>query len=98
MSAGVRMYEYTPGFVHEKTFICDGVLATVGTINLDYRSLFLHLECGTFMCKCSCIADMEKDYLDTLELSHQVTIEQWERWKDRQYWYWGFLRILGPFL
>lgn len=98
MKAGVKVYEYTPGFVHEKTFICDGKMATVGTINLDYRSLFLHLECGTFMCGCSCIKDMEKDYLDTLEQSHRVSMEQWKRWKSRQFWYWAVLRIMGPFL
>ena len=98
MKAGVKVYEYTPGFVHEKTFICDGRMATVGTINLDYRSLYLHLECGTFMVGCSCIKDMEKDYLETLERSHRVTYEQWERWQSRQYWYWAVLRIIGPFL
>jgi len=98
MKAGVKVYEYTPGFVHEKMFICDGKMATVGTINLDYRSLFLHLECGTFMVGCSCIKDMERDYLDTLNKSHRVTMAQWKRWQSRQYWYWMILRVLGPFL
>ena len=98
IKAGVKVYEYTPGFVHEKTFICDSKMATVGTINLDYRSLFLHLECGTFMVGCSCIKDMEKDFLDTLGESEQITYARWYRWRDRQYWYWAVLRILGPFL
>ena len=98
IKAGVHMYEYTPGFVHEKTFICDGKMATVGTINLDYRSLFLHLECGTFLYAAKSIEAMRKDYLETLEVSHEVTIEQWRRWKQRQYWYWAVLRIAGPFL
>lgn len=96
--AGVRVYEYTPGFVHEKTFICDGRMATVGTINLDYRSLYLHLECGTFMVGCSCIKDMEKDFLETLEKSEEITYAHWRHWRDRQYWYWAALSILGPFL
>jgi cardiolipin synthase len=96
--AGVRVYEYTPGFVHEKTFICDGRMATVGTINLDYRSLYLHLECGTFMVGCSCIKDMEKDFLETLEKSEEITYAHWRHWRDRQYWYWAVLNILGPFL
>lgn len=98
IKAGVKVYEYTPGFVHEKTFICDGKMATVGTINLDYRSLYLHLECGTFMVGCSCIKDMEKDYLDTLNECELITLERWNRWRDRQYWYWAVLKILGPFL
>lgn len=98
IKAGVKIYEYTPGFVHEKTFICDGKLATVGTINLDYRSLFLHLECGTFMVGCSCIADMEKDFLETIGKSKQISYEQYKYWRSRQYWYWAVLHILGPFL
>ena len=98
IQAGVHMYEYTPGFVHEKTFICDDKMATVGTINLDYRSLYLHLECGTFLCNASCIKTMYDDYVETLRVSHEVTLEQWKRWRQRQYWYWAVLRIVGPFL
>ena len=67
-------------------------------VNLDDRSLYLHLECGTFLCGCSCIKDMERDFLETIAKSHQVTAEQWERWHRRQKWYWAVLRVLGPFL
>ncbi len=98
LSRGVRVFEYTPGFVHEKTFICDGKMATVGTINLDYRSLYLHHECGTFLCGTKSIETMHKDYLETLEVSHEVNWEQWRRWEQRQYWYWAVLKIVGPFL
>ena len=98
LKAGVKVYEYTPGFVHEKMFICDDIMATCGTINLDYRSLFLHLECGTFMAGNSAIADMKTDYLDTISLSHQVQLDEWNRWRNKNYYYWQFLRILGPFL
>ena len=66
MENGVQIYEYEPGFIHEKTIIVDGEMATVGTINFDYRSLFLHMENGTFLYQCSCINDMEKDFKDTL--------------------------------
>ena len=98
MAAGVKVYEYTPGFVHEKMFICDDEMATCGTINLDYRSLFLHLECGTFMVKTPCIAKMKEDYLDTVSLSHEVTREEWTRWREKNYFFWMTLRLLGPFL
>ena len=98
MEAGVRIYEYTPGFVHEKTFICDDEMATVGTFNLDYRSLFLHLECGTFLVGSSCIQTMSRDYLDTLALSHEVTMKEWKQWRRKRVLYWNLLRILGPFL
>ncbi len=48
---GVEIYEYTPGFVHAKVFTCDDERAVVGTINLDYRSLYLHFECATYIWK-----------------------------------------------
>ncbi len=72
--AGVMVYEYTPGFVHAKTFVIDGKMATVGTINLDYRSLFLHLENGCFLYEVDCIKDIEKDMEETFVQSRQITI------------------------
>ena len=50
LEAGVKIYEYTPGFIHAKNFVVDGRYATVGTVNLDYRSLFLHFEDGVWLC------------------------------------------------
>jgi len=98
IKAGVKVYEYTPGFVHEKMFVSDDVIATVGTINLDYRSLYLHLECGTFMVGCSSIMNMKQDFIDSFALSHQVSREEWEKWHVRQKSYWAILRILAPLL
>ena len=71
--AGVKIYEYTPGFVHAKVFVCDDIKAVVGTINLDYRSLYHHFECATFMYKTDCIADIEKDFQETLAKCRTVT-------------------------
>ncbi len=76
IDAGVRVYEYTPGFIHAKTFICDGVIATVGTANLDYRSLYHHYECGTWLHGCSCIENIKDDILGVLQISHEVTMEE----------------------
>lgn len=95
---GVRIFEYTPGFVHEKMFICDNEAATVGTINLDYRSLFLHLENGTFIVGSSSIKDMRRDFLDTISLSTEIKLSTWEKWHLRNRSYWGLLRIVAPFL
>ena len=67
LASGVEVYEYDPGFIHAKMIIVDGIMGTVGTINFDYRSLFLHMENGTFLYQCSCILDMERDYQDTLK-------------------------------
>lgn len=73
--AGVKIYEYSPGFVHSKVFVSDDRKAVVGTINLDYRSLYHHYECATYMYKTDCIADIEKDFTDTLPKCREVTFE-----------------------
>lgn len=73
--AGVKLYEFTPGFVHSKIFVCDDEKAVVGTINLDYRSLYHHFECAAYMYKTSCITDIEADFLQTLEKCREVTLE-----------------------
>lgn len=72
---GVKIYEYTPGFVHAKNFIIDDEYATVGTINLDYRSLYLHFECGVWMYNTDAINDMKKDFEETLEKSKEITLQ-----------------------
>ena len=73
--AGVKIYEYTPGFVHAKVFVSDDTKAVVGTINMDYRSLYHHFECATFMYKAACIPDIERDFQDTLTKCREVTAE-----------------------
>ncbi len=73
LDAGIKLYEYTPGFIHAKTFVVDGKYATVGTVNLDYRSLFLHFECGVWLYRSPAIADIVKDLEDTFKLCHSVT-------------------------
>jgi cardiolipin synthase len=73
--AGVRIYEYTPGCVHAKVFVSDDIKAIVGTINLDYRSLYHHFECATYMYRTDCIADIESDFQETLAKCREVTDE-----------------------
>ena len=75
VAAGVKIYEYDPGFVHAKVFVSDNEKAVVGTINLDYRSLYHHFECAAYMYKTSCIADIEDDFQDTLAKCSEVTPE-----------------------
>ena len=74
IEAGVQIYEYTPGFVHAKVFVSDDDTATVGTINLDYRSLYLHFECGAFIYNNSEIDRIERDFQQTLAKCHKVTL------------------------
>ena len=73
--AGVKIYEYTPGFVHAKVFVSDDIKAVVGTINLDYRSLYHHFECGTYLYQSDCIRDIEWDFQQTMSRCRQVTPE-----------------------
>ena len=75
MEAGVRIYEYTPGFIHSKTFVSDGRRAVVGTVNLDFRSLYLHFECGALVYDDAVTEDVKNDFLDTLEVCHEITAE-----------------------
>ena len=73
MAAGVRIYEYEPGFIHGKAYVADGKYAMIGTINLDYRSLVHHFENGVWMYGCGCIRDLRADLDETLASSVEVT-------------------------
>ena len=82
VESGVQIYEYTPGFVHAKVFVSDDREAVVGTINLDYRSLYHHFECATYMYEVGCIPEIEADFQSTLEKCRKVTPEtiRKEKW------------------
>ncbi len=98
MASGVEIYEYTPGFVHAKVFVCDSREAVVGTINLDYRSLYHHFECATYMHGTECIANIEEDFQDTLSRCRKATPEtiKNEAWKVKIT---GFLaKVAAPLL
>ena len=76
MSAGVKIYEYTPGLVHAKVCVSDDTKAVVGTINFDYRSLYHHFECGALLFDAPCIADIKKDFEDTLSRSEEMDLQK----------------------
>lgn len=76
IKAGVKIFEYTPGFIHAKTFIVDDEYVTVGTVNLDYRSLYLHFECGVWLYNSKAIIDVKKDFLETINQSKVVILKQ----------------------
>ena len=69
----MRIYEYTPGFMHAKQFICDDEVATVGTINLDFRSLYLHFENGCWFYNCKAVHDVKLDFEKIFQDSCEVT-------------------------
>ena len=73
LEAGVKVYEYTPGFVHAKVFVADGERAVVGTINLDYRSLYWHYECAAYLYKVPAIKDIYSDFVKTRSQCKEIT-------------------------
>ena len=75
LEAGVKIYEYQPGFLHAKSFVCDDELGVVGTINLDYRSLYLHFEDGVWICRNKVVMDIKEDFVETLHYCSPVTLE-----------------------
>ena len=75
MESGVKIYEYTPGFVHAKVFVSDAREAVVGTINLDYRSLYHHFECAAYFYGTDCIDLIEADFGTLLEMCWLVRVE-----------------------
>ena len=98
VGSGVSIYEYTPGFIHAKTFVVDDMFAVVGTINLDYRSLFLHFECGVWLYKTKSVFEVKEDYLLMLEVCQKITLEDnrnvnWHRRLCR-----SILRIFAPLM
>ena len=76
---GVRIFEYMPGFIHAKNMVSDDQYAVVGTINLDYRSMYLHFECGVWIHDCECVGDIYKDFLETQAVSKEITLEDIEK-------------------
>ncbi|MEG1778081.1 MAG: cardiolipin synthase, partial [Angelakisella sp.] len=98
VECGVRIYEYTPGFIHAKTYVCDDKYAVVGTINMDYRSLYLHFECGAWLCDSSGVFAVRDDFTKILEVSGEVTLQQcrdvsWVRRLGR-----GLLKSFAPLM
>ena len=97
-NAGVKLYTYTPGFVHAKSFVVDDTEAVVGTINLDYRSLYHHFECAVYMHGTDAVADVEQDFAETQKQCRRVTREtiKSEKWTVKLA---GFvLKTIAPLL
>ena len=72
---GVKVYEYSPGFIHSKTFVSDDSVAVVGSTNMDFRSLYLHFECGALMLGSSAVMEVKEDFLRTLESCQPIRYE-----------------------
>ena len=95
---GVKIYTYTPGFIHAKCFVSDDVQATVGTVNMDYRSLCLHFECGVWMYRTRAVLQVKEDALKTFAESHEVTLEEFQRKSFLVRTFMGALKLFAPLL
>ncbi|MDE5578127.1 MAG: cardiolipin synthase [Oscillospiraceae bacterium] len=96
--AGVKIYEYTPGFVHAKCFVSDDTRAVVGSINLDYRSLFLHFECASYFYRHPVVEQVEQDVQNTLKRCMQVTIEDCKKFNPFKRIAGHILRLFAPLM
>ena len=98
LEAGVKIYEFTPGFIHAKTFVVDDLYGVVGTINLDYRSLYLHFECGVWIYDHPVVHDIRDDFLETMSQSQEVCLESATRLGWLKRFYRALLRLFAPLL
>ena len=98
IEAGVKIYEYTPGFIHSKTFVCDDEIGVVGTINMDYRSLYLHFECGVFLYKTKSVMQIKEDFLNILDVSQNITLEDTKKVKWSNRFLRAILRVFAPLM
>ena len=74
VEAGVKVYEYSPGFIHAKQIVADDHCAVVGSVNLDFRSLYLNFECAAWMVDVACIADIRADMEEIMRVSERITM------------------------
>ena len=98
LKAGVEIYEYTPGFTHAKMFISDDEKAVIGTINLDFRSLYLHFENAVYLYQDQTILKMEDDYQKTLKDSKKITLNMAKKFPWWQKLLGKVLRVFAPLL
>lgn len=95
---GVKIYEYTPGFIHGKVALADDHSALVGTVNMDFRSYYLHYECGVWMHDVSCIQDIKADFENIFKVSHLVTLDECLKVNPVIRTYRNVLKVFSPIL
>jgi cardiolipin synthase len=95
---GVKILEFSPGFNHAKVFVADDIIATVGSVNLDYRSLYLHYECGLLIYSNPVIKNIKKDLVKTLSRSREITLETVAAYPIYKKLYAAFLKMFAPLL
>ncbi len=98
LEAGVRIFEYRPGFLHAKSFVCDDRIATVGTINLDYRSLYLHFECGVWMYHSEAVLQIKEDAMAIFKECREITREECRKKSLVKRFWQSIMRLFAPLM
>lgn len=98
IESGVKIYEYTPGFIHSKTFVSDDKVGVVGTINMDYRSLYLHFENGVFLYETKSVIEIKDDFDETMKISQEITLDDCNRIKWSNKFITAILRVFSPLM
>ncbi|MBQ8203446.1 MAG: cardiolipin synthase [Clostridia bacterium] len=98
LEAGVKIYEYTPGFIHSKIFVSDDRVATVGTVNMDYRSFVMHFECGVWFSDNNTVMDIKSHFNEMLKVSQEIEYEKWRKSPWYQRLKRAILHIFSPFM
>ena len=98
LEAGIKIYEYTPGFIHSKLFVSDDKIATVGTVNMDYRSFVFHFECGAWICNNETVLDIRNHFLDIFAQSKEITVKYWNNRSIKERLKQAVLHIFAPFM
>ncbi|NCC68480.1 MAG: cardiolipin synthase, partial [Clostridia bacterium] len=98
LQAGVRIYEYAPGFIHSKICVCDDEYGICGSINFDYRSLYLHHECAAWMYRSKAVIQMRDDFNKTLLKCREITPEMWSKQSWHKRLLQSLLRVFAPMM
>ncbi len=96
MRGGVKIYQFTPGFIHSKCILADDTTGVVGTINFDYRSLYLHFECGVYLYQAAAIAKLKEDMLNTFAVSREVSLTERKSRNVLLQLFLSVMRLLAP--
>ncbi len=98
LEAGVKIYEYTPGFLHSKIFLSDDCISTVGSVNMDYRSFVFHFECGVWLSDKATALDVKQHFREVLAVSKEIKLDEWKKRPVRTRLKQAILHIFGPFM
>lgn len=98
IKSGVKIYEYTPGFIHSKTIVADDIIGVVGTTNFDFRSFYLHFENGILMYKSKCCKEIKSDFLNTLSKCQEVSLDVLRQRNAFKRFFYRVIKIFSPLL